>query len=305
MSKYNIPILLITFNRPDTSKQVFEKIKELRPTRLYIFSDGPRQSNVTDELEIAETRSVFERIDWECDVRRSYMSTNQGCGRGVSQAIDWVFQHEEMAIILEDDCVPHMSFFSFCREMLYKYIDTPQVMHIAGTRWNEEYNLNDEDYFFSKISHIWGWATWKRAWLQYDYEMKSWKAYKANHTTLKIFKDKRIAKFWDGAFDYVYQQKIKHTWDYQWQYALFANKGLSINPNVNLVSNIGLVGIHASEEKSVNLNKHTKNWRNSSRYPHTIEPMHSYDNYHMLTHFMEPRSFITKMKHVIKMLKVY
>ncbi|RZK10772.1 MAG: hypothetical protein EOO46_09395 [Flavobacterium sp.] len=276
---------MVTFNRPDTTKQVFEKIKELKPQKLYIYSDAPREGHENDGIKVAETRSIFEEIDWDCDVHRSYQIKNLGCGPGVSHAINWVFQNEEMAIILEDDCVPHLSFFSFCKEMLLKYKDDTRIMHIAGTRWSQEYKLDDCDYFFSRIGHIWGWATWRRAWSNYDFQMSSWNEYRASKKTLQIFNDRRIAKFWDGAFEYVFLQEKKHTWDYQWQFALFANDGLSIVPNVNLISNIGTTGVHASNNASPNLFKKTFRWQNNEKHPSSKLPNLEFERYHMHNHF--------------------
>jgi hypothetical protein len=190
-----------------------------------------------------------------------------------------------MAIILEDDCVPHLSFFSFCQTMLERYKSNPSVMHIAGTRWNDEFYTGQTDYFFSSIGHVWGWATWKRAWEKYDFHMKDWNNYLAKDTTEKLFNDRRISKYWNGAFEYVYLQSKKHTWDYQWQYCLFNNNGLSVIPSVNLISNIGLNGVHASDEHSPNLLKETFNWINQERHPLSITRNADYDKYHMLNHF--------------------
>lgn len=298
--KFNIPVLLVTFNRPDTTKSVFEKLKELRPPKIYIYSDAPRIGNSLDQIRVEETRAIFKEINWDCEVYTSYQVKNLGCGRGVSHAINWVFEQEEMAIILEDDCVPHLSFFTFCQEMLLKYKEEERIMHIAGTRWNEEYNINDVDFFFSKIGHVWGWATWKRAWMKYDFQMHTWEGYKANGISNKLFNNRKIAKYWDGAFEYVYQQEEKHTWDYQWQFMLFANNGLAIVPKVNLISNIGISGVHASNSSSPSLFRKTDEWVNNNKAPERIKPYTNYDEYHMLNHFMVKYPLSKRIKRVVQ-----
>lgn len=292
---YQVPILLVTFNRPDTSKLVFEKIKELKPSVLYIFSDAPRIGNVDDEIKVDDTRRIFDDINWECSVHKSFQETNLGCGVGVSFAIDWVFKTEEMAIILEDDCVPHISFFEYCSVMLNRYRDNDRIMHISGTRWNPEYITNESDYIFSRIGHIWGWATWRRAWTKYDFRMEKWPAYKKFDGTFNLFKEREIAKYWDGAFDYVFNQKSKHTWDYQWQFTLFINNALAVVPSVNLISNVGTMGVHASQTKSPNLFKQTSNWLDLKNPPQMIEADESFDMYHMSRHFLSHNSLVRKV----------
>lgn len=173
-------------------------------------------------------------------------------------------------------------------------------MHIAGSRWNEEYRVGDNDIFFSKIGHVWGWATWKRAWMKYDFHMRSWEQYKASDTTFKLFNDRQIAKYWDGAFEYVYQQTHKHTWDYQWQFTLFLNNGLSIVPKVNLISNVGVSGVHASNKPSPNFFKNTQEWMCYGRYPMQEQPHDNYDKHHMLHHFIVKDPLSKKVKRAVQ-----
>ncbi|MFD1140186.1 hypothetical protein ACFQ4C_03665 [Larkinella insperata] len=170
---------------------------------------------------------------------------NVGCGLGVSGGITWFFENEPMGIILEDDCVPTPAFFAFCAEMLLRYQDDERVMHISGTRWNEEYPI-EQPYFFTAIGHIWGWATWRRAWQQYDYQMATWPADKRTNLIRQFFSNRRHIQYWETCFDTVYDQTEKHTWDYQWQYTLFRSGGLSITPQKNLIQNIGTEGVHDS-----------------------------------------------------------
>ncbi len=288
---FDVPILLITFNRPANAQKVFAAIKSMRPSKLYIFSDAPREGNEEDKSNVEECRNLLTEIDWDCDVQKKFESKNLGCGRGVCSAISWAFESTEKLIILEDDCIPHSSFFPFCKYMLDKYEKAEKVMHIAGTRWNDELNSGEGDHFFSRIGHIWGWATWKRAWKLYDYNLTTLKK-KVDRELLKKGLNGRIqAQYWLDCFFHVYKHngsKLINTWDYQWQYTLFKNEGLAVVPNVNLVSNIGLQGVHtnASDNDKLSYNKHTLNWTSKGTVIKKIEACDDFDNYHINKHFM-------------------
>lgn len=238
---FDIPVLLIMFNRPETTCHVFEQIRKLRPAKLYIFSDAPRDGLI-EEAELVETcRYLIDesQINWDCRVERWYPESNMGQAIGVSSAITWAFETCEKLIILQDDCLPHPTFFTFCKFMLEKYYTNDRVMHISGTRWDDEFSIKHTDHFFSLIGHVWGWATWKRAWNKYDFWMEQFPEMKSQKKIQRLFGNVDIAKFWQDRFEEVYQQHTKKTWDYQWQYTLFEHYGLAALPNVNLVSNIG------------------------------------------------------------------
>lgn len=231
-------ILFLTFNRLDTTKRVFEEIKKAKPLKLYIASDGPRE-NVSGEYEkVREVRNFIEsNIDWECEVKTLFRDNNLGCKIAVSSAIDWFFENEQMGIILEDDCLPSQSFFRFCEELLIKYENDERVALISGDNFNKN-KIGEADYYFSKIPHIWGWATWKRAWQKYDVNMSKFSEFKKNKEIKKIWSNKNVQNYWLYILNEVYNNKID-TWDYQLAFSLFLNNSFCICPNVNLVSNIG------------------------------------------------------------------
>lgn len=295
MLEAEAPILLITFNRPDTTQQVFEVIKAVRPKKLYIFSDGPRESKLNEDMsKIAETRKIFEEINWDCQVERKFNVRNEGCGKGVSGAINWIFETEESAIILEDDCVPSISFFTFCNILLHKYAGESKVMHITGTRWNEEFIMNDCDYFFSKYAHIWGWATWKRAWDQYDFYMTDWPLFVEKKLLENVLGNNfPLVKRWKYLFNKIYNLSTKHTWDYQWQYAVFKNNGLCITPNKNLITNIGEDGTHANITMKTNAYYRT-NFEIDQKLnsPLFFHPEYNFDDYHGRNFFLNDRGRI-------------
>lgn len=240
MKKYNfdIPILFIVFNRPGVTKRVFNQIQKLKPSTLYIAADGPRKGRANEYELCRLTRKVTENINWKCKVKRLYRDTNLGCGKAVSSAIGWFFDEVEMGIILEDDCVPNNSFFVFCRDMLNNYKNDNRVMHITGDNFLSKKVQKANAYYLSKYVHVWGWATWKRSWKKYDYDMKQWKVLPIKNKLSKISGNIWDKMFWTSAFDSV-AYKLVDTWDYQWVYTIFNNGGLSIVPGVNTVSNIG------------------------------------------------------------------
>jgi hypothetical protein len=235
----NSAVLLILFNRPESTQKVFNSIKEARPPRLYISADGPRQDRANESKLCNEVRKIATDVDWPCEVRTNFQTSNLGCKKGVSSAINWFFENELEGIILEDDVVPVISFFKYCDQMLDKYRNTNKVMMISGSNLVANEYSSEDSYLFSRYVHIWGWATWRRAWNEYDVSMKEWK----NTTQLQ---SKRCVsseftgneEFWYSIFDLVADNKID-TWDYQWVYACWKNGGVSINPNVNLINNIG------------------------------------------------------------------
>ncbi|SKC19001.1 hypothetical protein [Dyadobacter psychrophilus] len=238
---FDIPVLLIMFNRPETTCHVFDQIRKLRPDKLYIFSEAHRKGE-HNEAELVETCRYLvddSQINWTCDVERWYADTFMGHAIGISSAITWAFETCEKLIVLQDDCLPHPTFFTFCKLMLEKYENNDRVMHISGTRWNQNFDIKHTDHFFSPIGHIWGWATWKRAWSKYDFWMEQFPEMRSQKRIQMLFDDADIASFWNSRLEEVYDEHSKKSWDYQWQYTLFMNYGLAAIPNVNLVSNIG------------------------------------------------------------------
>ena len=237
---FETPVLFIIFNRPEHTRKVFDVIKMLRPEKLYVAADGPRPGSQSDIVKCRETREVISLIDWPCELDTLFRNENLGCGRGPAEAISWLFSKEEYGIILEDDCVPNNSFFFFCDELLKKYKTDTRIMHIAGTNHNASFiRDNDYSYFFSQIGHMWGWATWRRAWDLYDYSMKAFDEVTSKEYFNDLYPDRLIGKYMQKKFAETYTGKIEGVWDYQWEFTRLINSGLSIMPKNNLVHNIG------------------------------------------------------------------
>jgi hypothetical protein len=235
---FSTPILFLIFNRPDTTAKVFQRIRELKPRYLFISADGPRAHRI-HEKELCETaRTVVANVDWDCEVRTNYREENAGCKIGVSSGITWFFENVEEGIILEDDCLPEISFFHFCEALLEYYRNDERIMHIGGANFQDGIARGNGSYYFSNINHIWGWATWKRAWGKYDVAVSSYPELLKENILPHLFANSKIERFWKKKFELAYNNKID-TWDIQWQYAMSINHGLAIIPNKNLVANIG------------------------------------------------------------------
>lgn len=231
------PVVLIIFNRPDLTKIIFQQIKNIKPTKLFIIADGPRADRKGETQLCAETRELVENIDWECDVQRNYSEVNLGCKKRISSGLDWVFSLTEEAIILEDDCLADPSFFRYCTELLEYYRDDKRIGTIGGSNFYDTKPPNNESYYFSKYPLIWGWATWRRVWENYDVDINDWPKLRNQECFKNSFYENEI-KHWNLKFDAVHDNKID-TWDYQFFFHVFKNKYLNIQPNVNLISNLG------------------------------------------------------------------
>jgi hypothetical protein len=233
------PIAIFIFNRPDLTAIVFECIRQVKPKTLLVVADGPRQEKSGEIENCQKTRAITELIDWDCDVLRNYSEVNLSCGLRVSSGLDWVFEQVDRAIILEDDCLPNLEFFQFCEELLDIYKDENTITMISGMNYYSDICPDIPSYYFSCLPGIWGWATWKRAWELYDYEMKLFpKIAKSNYLD-HIFTNIHHQKYWHLVFKKIFDADQKFTWDYQWIFAQWIHGGLAIVPHVNLVSNIG------------------------------------------------------------------
>lgn len=232
-------VAMIIFNRPDTTKEVFEAIREAKPPRLYIISDAPRAGRDEEAKKVAETRGYVEdHIDWECEVFKNYADSNMGCKKRVASGITWLFEHEERAIILEDDCVPKQEFFRYCQEMLEKYQDDESVYMVSGTNDLPGYEIKG-DYAFSHFASIWGWGSWRRAWSKhYDIMMSEWPKVREEKKLRSIFSNPLQYKLFVRDADKIHAGLVD-TWDLQWVFTILNNDGVGITPKGNLIHNIG------------------------------------------------------------------
>ena len=232
------PIAFIIFNRPRHTRESFAAIRAQRPSTLLIIADGPRPGHPTDFERCRETRDIVANIDWPCEVLRNYSDMNLGCKLRVSSGLDWVFDQVERAIILEDDCIPHEDFFTYCDTLLHRYETDLRVWVITGNNFQSGKKRGDASYYFSKFNHCWGWATWRRAWKHYRVDIPFWPEWQATADWRKKLPDPVERTVWADLLDRVQCGEID-TWDYQWTACAWYHGGLTATPNVNLVTNIG------------------------------------------------------------------
>lgn len=230
------PVLLIIFNRPELTRKAVQAIAAGRPKVLLVAADGPRSE--AEKTLCEATREVIREVDWDCKIRTLYAEKNMGCGVRVYTAIDWAMSQYEELIILEDDCIPDPSFFSFCDELLARYRNDTRVLHISGNNFQLPQTNVAESYYFSKYTHAWGWATWRRAWKHFDWSLKFWPELKDKGLVERWCEDPYEQRYWKAIFDKMYLG-APDVWDYQWNCCVWAQHGLVILPSVNLVSNIG------------------------------------------------------------------
>ena len=234
------PVALIIFNRAEATAHTAEVIAQARPPKVFVFADGPRANHPEDAEKCAATRAVIDRLSWPCEVVKRYSDANLGCGVGPTTGLNWVFEQTDRAIILEDDCVAHPSFFGYCDELLEKFRDDERVMQIAGSNFQCGHQRGEYSYFFSKFKICWGWATWRRAWRHMDMSVKLWPRLRESTWLLELTGDSRVAQHWAEQFERAYQAcGIVDYWDYQWLFATWVQNGLCVMPNVNMISNIG------------------------------------------------------------------
>jgi len=244
------PILFLIFKRPDTTKRVFEAIRKAKPEKLFIAADGPRVWKKGEKEKCEEVRKIVENINWKCKVKRLYRNENLGCEKAISGAINWFFEQVDEGIILEDDCLPNQSFFTFCSKMLKKYQKDERVMHIAGSSFLSKNLESNDSYYLSKYIDIWGWATWKRAWKYYDQSMKDWPQIRDKNELGYLFESIWEKFYWQIVFNATFDEKI-NTWGYKWLYSVWRRGGKCAVPAINLIENIGF----GTTSTHVNTNK--------------------------------------------------
>ena len=231
---FETPILFLIFNRPDLTEITFPSICNIKPKKLFIAADGPRTGNEYDELNCKIARQyVLSKIDWDCEVQTLFRDKNLGCGIAVSEAISWFFKHVDEGIIIEDDCLPAPSFFSYCSELLIRFRGNNNIYHIIGSNHQLGVKRGYSDYYYSVYPHVWGWATWRRAWDDYDFSMLDFESFAKTdifqkYATIELMNQVKIGNI--------------NTWDVQWMYSVMKKEGIVVTPNINLVKNIGFKG---------------------------------------------------------------
>jgi hypothetical protein len=232
------PVVLLIFNRPDVTERVLATVRAARPPRVLVVADGPRPTHPADEALCATTRALIERVDWPCEVLKNYSPTNLGLRTRVSSGLTWAFEQVEEAVVLEDDCLPHPSFFRYCDALLAHYRTDERVMAVSGDNYQQGRRRGSGSYYFSKYITCWGWASWRRGWAKFDLSMSLWPAFRDAGGLRSVCPDPVEHDYWAKIFEDMHAGRV-NSWAYAWLFAGFVHSGLSPHPNVNLISNIG------------------------------------------------------------------
>ncbi len=289
--RLEVPVLFVIFNRPETTRQVFEAIRKARPPRLFVVADGPRADRDGEKELVEATRKIATAIDWPCVLKTRFSPTNQGCRNGVSSAVDWFFQEVEEGIILEDDCVPGSEFFRFCQEMLDRYRHDERVMSISGCNMQLGRHPVQDSYYFSRYVHIWGWASWRRAWKWYDVDMKDLPEFLEQNVLASVFSSPAEQKRWKEIFWKTYSHSpYFSTWDFQWGYTLIKRHALAVTPAHNLVTNVGCSNTSLHTVGNEYANAPSESMEFPLRHPKFVYPHREADHFTFVHDYANPLS---------------
>lgn len=277
---FDTPVALFGFNRPDTTRRVLTAIAAVRPAKLLLIADGPRSDKPGEEESCRHVREIMSSVDWPCEVFTNFADKNLGCQERIVSGLDWVFSLFEEAIILEDDCLPDLSFFPFCQELLERYRGDSRIAYISGINLVGKYLNTDDSYFFSEIGGVWGWATWRSEWQRYDQHLSEWPKLRDKKLLSEIFKHPTAIAYWTRIFDAMYENRGPNTWDYQWLYTCLKNNSLTAVSSVNLITNIGFGpdATHTTEE-NVSFTPPTAPMIFPLRHPSSFIPLRSIDRH--------------------------
>jgi len=247
---FRTPVLLIAFNRPESTARVLRVLAEVRPEKLYVACDGPRQDRPDDTPRCELVRALVAEPDWPCHVVTLFQPANLGCRAGPLAALDWFFKQEEEGIVLEDDIVADPSFFPFCQELLERYRNDERVGVIAANNFQRRPPRDGSSYRFSIYSHCWGWASWRRAWQCNDQQLNGWPTFRDSEW-LEQLGGKPLARRWTPWLDQLAVEQ-SDIWDMAWQLSCWQQGFLTVIPAVELVENIGfgVDATHTLDERS-------------------------------------------------------
>jgi hypothetical protein len=306
LDKVGAPVLLIVFNRPDTTCVVFEAIRKSQPKKLYIALDAPRLGNLEDERNCILVKEIVEQIDWDCEKHYRFSDFNQGCGPGPYNAISWAFENEDRLVILEDDCVPAQPFFTYCNELLERFKNDNRIWLISGNQYNEEAVKTNHSYFFTRYGHSWGWATWKRCWKEMDITLSKYPLIIEQDLYKSAFRTKKEASFFKKRIDKIYHNdELKsHIWDFQFGFSISSNGGLCIVPRKNLVKNIGYLGTHSEIRNEFHDRLADETFKIIS-HPDFVLCDIDYDAYHFKHHWNKRSSILKRIIRKINKLRIH
>lgn len=293
-----MPVVILFFNRPEFLRQLIGRLAEVKPKKLYLVCDGPRQNKIGEKEKVEECRCLFEHLDWNCEIQRNFSDVNLGCRDRIISGLDWVFEQEERAIILEDDCIPVVDFFAFAEAMLERYRDDIRILSVCGYNLRPQLSNPDYDVVFSKYAMVWGWATWRRAWKLLERDLTKIKEVKKFHLLQKWLGSWRAECYWCYVLN-----KVVSTWDYRWAYTGFLNKMVHVLPSKCLVNNIGLADVCATHTTSTTYDfpEIAQTYTNDYRIPEKVVVNFCLDQW--IEDHLFSRSLVERIRWVLKKVK--
>jgi hypothetical protein len=308
---FDVPILFQIYNSLDTSLRVFGEIKKVRPLNFYLVQDGYRRDYPHEESECLQVReAILAKIDWECRLVTLFRDNNLGPGKGTANAIKWFFDQVEYGIVLEHDCLSHPDFFEYCSTLLSLYKDDNRIKLINGSNYQMDKKFNKSSYYFCASGQLWGWASWSRTFKNYTADINEIDFDLLAQDVKLTFKTKREQLYWAGTYNWIKNGQVD-TWDYQLMYLIWKENGLIIQPNVNLVSNIGFgeKAIHCKDEISSLSNTKTESIL-PLKHPRKIKRSNKsdtnyFDNYLMDFTLRKISLFVQFKRKVRKYIPIY
>jgi hypothetical protein len=270
------PVVLILFNRPDLTVRVLDRIRQVEPAALFVIGDGPRPDRPDDASLCEQARAAVGEVDWPCRVQTNFSDVNLGVRRRIASGMSWVFDQVDRAVVLEDDCLPDPTFFSFCDELLDRFEHEERVMMITGTNIGETWKPDAQSYHFARRGNTWGWASWRRAWRHYDPEMKAWEDAAVRRRIRRELGAEHFEAL-GGWMDRAWHQR--RVWAVPWQLTTLSHSGLCVVPSANLVSNLGFRadGTMLTRFRPEIAELPTHPMRFPLKHPGAIEPDAGYD----------------------------
>ena len=283
------PVLVLAFDRPDSAARVLAAMRQARPRSVFFAVDGARADRPGERQRVLAVQRLIGDIDWPCDVKTLFRETNLGCKIAVSEAISWFFDEVDAGIVLEDDCVAHPTFFSFAAELLTRYRDDDRVCMISGDNFQLGRKRTQYSYYASRYTHIWGWASWRRAWRLYDHGMSKWPELRDAGWLERYLGDRAAAHYWTRIFNATHGER-NSSWAYRWTWSAWVNDALTLIPAVNLVSNIGFGGqaTHTLNRKNQFAGLPAETMSFPLKHPPTLERNIEADAFTQSTMFRNP-----------------
>lgn len=304
---FSTPILILSFNRPESTRKLIESLRPLKPRKIYFAVDGPREGLNADLEKVSNTRAAQSEFNWPVELSTRFLDKNLGCKLAISSAIDWFFENEDLGIILEDDCIPTPEFLNFASNMLNKYRNIERIMQISGSSFFPEIANYDYNHYFSKLPVIWGWATWRRAWKNFEFNTISSAVDDPKKLIYDYYDNNLISKWFHRYYIESLSPKAS-AWSPHWIFSIIRNNGLTVMPMANMVRNIGMTddSTHAFSKSFLEFDRFSIGQLPNLPDPIEIEANEKLDKLRFkVIRRTDPNTFLLRRAKVFLLRKIY